>query len=205
VPALLTVTFNNAKSPGAMKIRRFPLAVAPLLAFLGAALPAHATDYWTNGDLLADFFQTAKNPGRKVRYKPCTLSDVDAAAIGKKLGSEIKKTWSVYVAEDDPSKRVGFALLDAEIGLHEPIDFGVQYGLSGAVERVEIRAYREAYGDQVRSERFRKQFVGKTAADPITAGQDIAIVTGASISSRSMAQGVKRDTLVLQAALKSCL
>jgi hypothetical protein len=189
-----------------MNTRRFSLAAAPLLAFLGAALPAHATDYWTNGDLLADFFQTAKNPGRKVRYKPFTLSDADATAIARKLGSPVKKTWSVYVAEEaDPPKRVGFALLDAEIGLHEPIDFGVQYGLSGAVERVEIRAYREAYGDQVRSERFRKQFVGKTAADPITADQDIAIVTGASISSRSMARGVKRDTLVLQAALKSGL
>ena len=42
-------------------------------------------------------------------------------------------------------------------------------------------AYREAYGDQVRSERFREQFVGKTARDPITAGQDIDIISGATL------------------------
>jgi Na+-translocating ferredoxin:NAD+ oxidoreductase subunit G len=47
--------------------------------------------------------------------------------------------------------------------------------------------------------------VGKTAADPIVAGKDISIVSGASISSKSVALGVKRDTLVLQAALKNGL
>jgi Na+-translocating ferredoxin:NAD+ oxidoreductase subunit G len=189
-----------------MKTRWSPLGAAALLALLGAALPAHATEYWTNGDLLADFFQTAKNPRRKVRYKPFTLSDPDAIAIGKKLGTPVKKDWNAYIADEgDPPRRVGFALLDQELGLHEPINFGVQYGLSGAVERVEITVYREAYGDQVRKYSFRRQFVGKTAADPIEAGQDIAIVTGASISSASLARGVKRDTLVLQAALKAGL
>jgi Na+-translocating ferredoxin:NAD+ oxidoreductase subunit G len=189
-----------------MSTRRFPLAAAPLLAFLGATLPAHATDYWTSEALFDDFFRVSKTPGRAVRLHRFTLSDADAAAIAKKLGSDVKKNWNFYVAEDgDQRKRAGFALLDAEIGLHEPIDFGVQYGLSGAVERVEIRAYREAYGDQVRSPRFRQKFVGKTAADPIEAGRDIDIISGATYSSRAMALGVKRDTLVLQAALKSGL
>jgi hypothetical protein len=189
-----------------MKIPRLSLPAGLLLAVLGAALPAHATDYWTNGELLADFFQTAKNPGRKVGYKAFTLSDADAAEIGKKLGADVKKSWSIYVAEEgDPRKRLGYAVLDAEIGLHEPIDFGVRFGLGGAVERVEIRAYREAYGDEVRSERFRKQFVGKTAGDPIVAGRDVDIISGATFSSKAMALGVKRDALVLQAALKNGL
>jgi hypothetical protein len=176
------------------------------LAVLGAAVPAHATVYWANGDLLADFFQTAKNPGRKVRYKPFSLSAADAAAIGKQVGTEVKQSWSIYIAEEgDPAKRVGYAVLDDELGLHEPILYGVRFGLGGAVDRVEIREYREPYGDQVRQASFRDQFVGKTAKDPIVAGQDISIVSGASISSKSMAHGVKRDTLVLDNALKNGL
>jgi len=187
-----------------MKIPRFSVLAGLLLAVLGAALPAHATDYWTNEALLADFFKAGKSP--RVRYKPVTLSDAEAAEIGKKLGAPVKKTWSVYVAEEaEDKKRLGYALLDQEIGLHEPIDFGVRFGVGGAVERVEIRAYREAYGDEVRQERFRKQFVGKTAGDPIVAGKDVDIISGATYSSKAMALGVKRDALVLQTALKNGL
>jgi hypothetical protein len=187
-----------------MKMPRLPARAGVLLAVLGAALPAHATQYWTNEGLLIEFFQPAKNPGRRVTYKPFTLSDAAAAEIGKKLGVGVAKSWNIYVAEDgEEKKRAGYALLDSEIGLHEPIDFGVRFGLGGAVERVEIRAYREAYGDQVRGDRFRQQFVGKTADSPIVAGRDIDIISGATYSSRAMALGVKRDTLVLQAALKS--
>jgi electron transport complex protein RnfG len=179
---------------------RLPLPAAIVLVLLGASVPAHATEYWTLPKLLGDFF-----PGtERVRSKPVTLSDADAAAIEKKLGVPVKRDWSVYfgLIGDKPT---GFAIHDDEIGLHEPISFGVRFGLGGGVERVEIMAYREPYGDEVRQERFRRQFVGKTAADPITAGKDIDIVSGATYSSKSVALGVKRDTLVLEAALKNGL
>jgi len=183
-----------------MKIPRLSAPAALLLAVLGAAVPAHATEYWTWPDLLRDFFASSK----KVSPRKITLSDADAAEIEKKLGAPVKREFTVYVGEGDAG-RTGMAIKDAEIGLHEPIDYAVRFGPGGAVERVEIMVYREAYGDEVREERFRKQFVGKTAKDPITAGQDIDVISGASYSSKSVALGVKRDTLVLQAAMKNGL
>jgi Na+-translocating ferredoxin:NAD+ oxidoreductase RnfG subunit len=171
-----------------------------VLAFVGIAVPAYAAQYWSWPDLLRDFFATSA----KVGYRKVTLTDADAAAIEKKLGEPVKRAYTIYVGESDAG-RTGYAMQDAEIGLHEPIDFGVRFGPSGAIERVEIMEYREPYGDEVRGERYRKQFVGKTANDPITAGQDIDVISGASYSSRSVALGVKRDTLVLQAALKNGL
>lgn len=176
------------------------LAAAVLLAAGAAALPAYAAQYWTSGSVLGSFFATSKHVG----HKAFSLSDGDAAAIAAKIGAPtVAKDWHIYVADTD-GKRDGYAIvLDKERGLHEDIDFAVQFDLGGAVKRVEIMEYREAYGDEVRSERFRKQFAGKTAKDAITAGKDIDIVSGASISSRSVALGVRRDTLVLEAALKS--
>jgi Na+-translocating ferredoxin:NAD+ oxidoreductase RnfG subunit len=182
---------------------RFPLAAGLLLATLVAAAPAAAAEYWKPGDLLRDFFKTSQ----AVHPKSVTLPEADALAIAKKLGlapDKLRRTWSVYIAEAD-GKRTGYALLDSEIGLHEAIDFGVRFRLDGAVDRVEILVYREPFGDEVRGERFRRQFVGKTANDSITAGQDIDIVSGATYSSKSMALGVKRDALVLQAVLKNGL
>jgi Na+-translocating ferredoxin:NAD+ oxidoreductase RnfG subunit len=174
-------------------------AAAVIVAAAGlAAVPAYAATYWTLPDVLKSFFSGSK----KVSYKKISLDDATAAEIGKKLGSPIKREWVVYVAETD-GRRDGFAIKDHEKGMHEPIDFAVQFTPAGMIERIEILEYREPYGDEVRGSRFRAQFKGKTARDPITAGQDIDIVSGATISSRSVAFGAKRDTLVLSAALQS--
>jgi Na+-translocating ferredoxin:NAD+ oxidoreductase RnfG subunit len=183
-----------------MKLPRLSVH-AVVLAILGASFPAHATQYWDKAALIGDFFKGAKTVPHYTRVE---LTDADAKAIGTTLGTDPpKRVWNFYTAEDDHSRRLGYAVLDSEVGLHEPIDLGVRFDVSGKVDRVEIVEYREAYGDEVRSERFRKQFVGKSAGDPIIAGRDIDIVTGATYSSKSVALGVKRDVLVLQTALKN--
>ena len=176
-------------------------AIATLLcaASVFAALPADAATYWTVPDLMKSFFASSK----KVTYKRVSLADSEATDIAKRLGVEsIKRDWLVYYGESD-GRRDGYAIVDAEKGMHEAIDFAVRFTDGGAVARIEVMAYREAYGDEIRSARFRAQFSGKTASHAITAGKDIDIVSGASISCRSIAVGIKRDVLVLETALKN--
>lgn len=170
-----------------------------LLAGAAVAAPAYAATYWTVPALMKSFFSSSK----RVTFKRFTLPDAAAAELAKKLGQgSVQRDWVVYVGESD-GKLDGYAIVDAEKGMHEPIDFGVRFSPKGAVDRVEVLVYREAYGDEIRAERFRAQFNGKTASDPISVGKDIDMISGASISSKSMAVGVKRDALVLQTALKS--
>ncbi len=204
---MLTLNFNNDRLSRPLSMSSLPrhrlgriLAAALLLAAGAAALPAYAAQYWTSGSVLGSFFATSKHVGNRA----FSLSDADAASIAAKLGAaSVARDWHIYIADTD-GKRDGYAIvLDRQRGLHEDIDFAVQFDLAGAVKRVEIMEYREAYGEEIRSERFRKQFAGKTAKDAITAGQDIDIVSGASISSKAIALGVKRDALVLDAALRS--
>ena len=98
-----------------MKKRGSALPVALLVAVIGAAVPAHATEYWSNEGLLKDFFSTSA----RVRLRACTLSAADADDIGKKLDGKLKQTtWNFRVGEDANQKRTGYALLDDEIGLH---------------------------------------------------------------------------------------
>src|SRR5262245_2946653 len=136
-----------------------------LVVFL-AAIPgvAFAQTYWTVPQVLKSFFATAT----KVGHRRISLSEKKAAEIAKKLGvSSIKKDWVVYVGNPDGDK-TGYAIVDDEIGMHEPIDYAVQFSTAGTVERIEILVYREPYGDEVRHERFRNQFKGKKASDPMT-------------------------------------
>jgi Na+-translocating ferredoxin:NAD+ oxidoreductase RnfG subunit len=164
-----------------------------------AVLPAYAATYWTVPGVMKSFFSSSK----RVTFKRVTLPESAAAEIAKKLGTgSVQREWVIYLGETD-GRLDGYAIVDDEKGMHEPIDFAVRFTPKGAVDRVEVMVYREPYGDEVRSDRFRAQFQGKTAVDPIMAGKDIDIVSGATISSRSMALGVKRDALVLQTALKS--
>jgi Na+-translocating ferredoxin:NAD+ oxidoreductase subunit G len=179
---------------------RYRLALAALLVLLSLSLPAHAVQYFTAGAVLTGFFKGAT----KISYKAVSLSDAEAAEIAKKLGApSVKKDWSIYFSETEGKRNDGFAILDKELGMHEPIDFAVRFTGAGVVDSLEVMEYREAYGDEIRAERFRKQFFGKSAKDPMSVGKDIQMITGASISSRSMAIGVKRGALVLENALKN--
>ena len=52
--------------------------------------------------------------------------------------------------------------------------------------------YTAQRGEEVCSPRFSRQFEGKTPDAPIRVGKDIDAITGATISSRAMANGVRR-------------
>jgi len=97
----------------------------------------------------------------------------------------------------------GYAFIDDEIGQHEPITFAVRLSAAGVVDRQEVLVYREAFGDEIRDPRFRKQFVGKRPSDACRLGVDIDAVSGATISSESMARGVKRALVLFDIGVRA--
>jgi Na+-translocating ferredoxin:NAD+ oxidoreductase RnfG subunit len=162
-----------------------------------AASAAHAdTVYWTPRALLGD--PTFFGASQKVTYQQIDLSAADRARIETRLGYKLgKDRWTIFVATT--GERVdGYAIFDEELGQHLPISFAVKISPAGVVQRQEIVAYREARGDEVRDEHFKQQFIGKTARDRLTAGDDIAVVSGATISSRAMAVGVRRALVLVE-------
>jgi hypothetical protein len=64
------------------------------------------------------------------------------------------------------------------------------------VKQVTVISYPWDRGRDVRKHAFTSQFEGKGPKDPIRVGKDIDAMTGATISSRVMAEGV-RDTIKL--------
>jgi Na+-translocating ferredoxin:NAD+ oxidoreductase RnfG subunit len=63
---------------------------------------------------------------------------------------------------------------------------------AGKVLAIEILTYREGHGAEVRLPAWRNQFVGKTAADPIRLGADVANISGATLSCTHITDGVHR-------------
>jgi len=62
--------------------------------------------------------------------------------------------------------------------------------------------YRESYGYEVRNPAWRKQFIGKTYAAPLSLDKDVRNISGATLSCRHIAQGVKRVLTTYVTALK---
>jgi len=163
------------------------------------ARPARADQvYFTARDLLADFFRSSKD----VTYKKVQIDDTEKQRLARRLGyAPSKASYTFYVATSG-GRIDGYAFIDEEKGEHLPITFAVKLSPQGKVMRQEIVVYRESRGDEVRDERFRAQFVGKSAADAIDTDSDIQAVSGATISSRAMAVGVKRAVVLFDELLK---
>jgi Na+-translocating ferredoxin:NAD+ oxidoreductase RnfG subunit len=70
------------------------------------------------------------------------------------------------------------------------------------VKDLEVLAYREPYGGEIQYEAFRKQFRGKGTRDQLRVGGDIKNISGATISSNAVTNGV-RNLLAVLKELKS--
>lgn len=175
---------------------RFVLVLA-LIALAPAVAAASAT-YYTTPQILREFFPASE----RVTYRKIAVGAPQERVLVERLGYRpARKEYVIYVAYTGEHVD-GYAVIDDERGQHEPITFGVKLSPAGVVERQEVMVYREKYGEEIVDPRFRAQFVGKGPKDALRAGQDVDVITGATISSRSMAVGVRRavalvDVLVL--------
>jgi hypothetical protein len=97
-------------------------------------------------------------------------------------------TWKAQAGD----KLLGLFVVDHVIGKHLYIDYAVALDPTGRVIRVDILQYRESYGGEVREPGWLAQFVGKTSGSPLKVGGDIRNISGATLSSLHVTEGVKR-------------
>ncbi len=97
----------------------------------------------------------------------------------------------------------GWFIVDQVIGKNELITYAVGINVNGAVRGIEILEYRESHGGEIRTAAWRRQFAGKTAADPVQLDQDIQNISGATLSCRHVTEGVKRLLGLYETTLKN--
>jgi hypothetical protein len=161
---------------------RFSYRLLPLAA-LALPIPAHATTYLTVEQAQAQMF-----PHETLTPAFRTLTPQQVGAIRQASGeSPLSRNLRAWRAGDG-----GWFIVDEVVGKHEFITYAVALDPSGAVRDVEILDYREAYGGQVRDQRWRRQFVGKRAGQSLQLGPDIHNISGATLSSKHVTDGVRR-------------
>jgi len=176
------------------------ITLAGALSAVAAAAPAaaFAVDYLSAEQAAQLIFPDAD------RFEPRELS-LDATQLQALAAQGVRPRsarWAVRVAEH-AGQPLGYVVSDEVIGKFELISYAVGIGLDGAVKQVEILSYRESHGGEVRLPAWRRQFVGKTATSPLRVGDDIANISGATLSCTHLTEGVKRIVAVVALARRS--
>ena len=168
------------------------LWLAPAALVCGA-VAAHAVTYLTVEQAQAAIF-----PGKKLTSAAIKLTAEQRKAIEKSSGIRVRnpdlKAWKVEGG--------GWFILDEVIGKHEFITYAVGLTDDGAVKQIEVMDYRETYGGQVRDEKWRAQFTGKKHGAKLKLDDDIQNISGATLSSRHIADGVRRLLATYEFVLK---
>jgi len=147
-------------------------------------LVARAETYLTETQAAAVLFPDIKMEPRWMDLSPDEIKQIKKAKNDDQgLKPKVRVFWG-------PNKEALF--IDTVLGKHEFITYAVAIDAPGQVKGIEILDYRETYGYQIRDKAWRQKFVGKTARDPLTLDKDIPNISGATLSSKHVTDGVRR-------------
>jgi len=142
--------------------------------------------------------QKAIFPGKTFTPAPVKLTSSQRKAIVQTSGVRVlhdeQQVWRVGGG--------GWFIVDEVVGKHEFITYAVGLNADGSVKQIEIMDYRETYGGQIRDQKWRAQFVGKTSKSTLRLDSDIKNISGATLSCRHITDGVKRLLAFYEIALK---
>ena len=139
---------------------------APAAVVMSIAAPACATQYMSVGEAQKSAFPSATN-----------FAEVQAGRV-----------WKAQAGD----RVMGYFYYDHVVGKHLLIDYAVAVDADGRVRKVEILNYRESYGGEVHDASWLQQFVGKSHSSAVQINSDIRNISGATLSSTHITEGVKK-------------
>src|SRR6185503_15014844 len=153
------------------------------LASIAIMAPAHAAVY-----LSVEQAQKVLFPDAHFVADFRVITAEQETAIEKACGINVRnrnlRIWRVSTG--------GWFILDEVVGKHENIPYALALNADGSVKGIEILEYRESYGGQIREALWRAQFIGKRHGAELALKKDIQNISGATLSSRHITDGVKR-------------
>lgn len=170
----------------------------PPAIILSIAQPVHAIEYLTVLDAQKQAFPVATQfTEAHVVFRPSDIAAIEKLS-GQKVRSRGQQIWKAQAGE----QFLGFFIVDYVIGKHLVIDYAVALEPDGRVRRVEILHYRESYGGEIANPDWLAQFKGKTDRDPVEVDKDVRNISGATLSSRHVTEGIKRVLAVYETCLR---
>ena len=137
-------------------------------------------------------------PNTKLTKVPVTFTDAQLEVIRDRSG----------VREPERGDQIwrtpqgGWFMIQQVVGKHEMITYAIGINPDGSVKHIEILEYIESYGYEVAEQSWLKQFYGKNVTNNLKLGKDVDSISGATLSCKHLADGVKRDLVAYDTVLK---
>ena len=177
------------------------VTVLAALLFAGSAVGQQETTVY----LTLDQAPQAVFPGAEMERRDVPSTPQFQASLKSKLGRLVPSVWepsyATFTARQS-GQTIGYAVIVEEIGKHRPFTVIVAATPDFRVKDVAVMVYRETRGGEITQRRFLAQYKGKRAADPIQLDRDIIGISGATLSSTHVTDGVRRVVAMAQVALK---
>ena len=174
---------------------RLTLAASTIALAAAAPTSAFAIDYLSAEQAAKLMFPDADAfEARSVTLAADQLQQLDAQGVRARSAA-----WPVRIAKRGGAT-LGFVVTDEVIGKVELIGYAVGIALDGTIKQVEILSYRESHGFEIRLPAWRRQFVGKGSGSALRVGDDIANISGATLSCNHVTDGVRRIVAVVALA-----
>ncbi|MFM7024658.1 MAG: FMN-binding protein [Limnohabitans sp.] len=129
------------------------------------------------------------------QFQPLALAldDDRLAIIARQSETRVPKNFSPRIWQAlQAGKASGWVLADRVIGKYDWIDFAVGFSPEGTVLGVEIMAYRESHGAEIRQTAWRRQFNGRQGPQGMRFADDIRNISGATLSCQHVTEGIQR-------------
>jgi Na+-translocating ferredoxin:NAD+ oxidoreductase RnfG subunit len=97
---------------------------------------------------------------------------------------------------------LGHVFVDEVIGRQSFITYAVGIDANGTLLNLEILAYRESHGGEIRNAAWRAQFDHRESFEQLRFRTDIKNISGATLSSEHVTQGVRWLLALWQSALR---
>lgn len=100
-------------------------------------------------------------------------------------------------------KLLGYVFVDEVIGKEQFITYAVGVDAGGNLGTLEVLAYRESHGQEIRDTAWRRQFSGRRGVDELNFNTDIKNIAGATLSCEHVTEGVRWIEALWQVLLGS--
>jgi Na+-translocating ferredoxin:NAD+ oxidoreductase RnfG subunit len=121
-----------------------------------------------------------------------------AALAGAQPRHGTLRIWKAQIAD----RLLGYFFVDEVIGRQDLITYATGIDVDGKLSAIEVLAYRESHGGEIRNAAWRRQFSGRGSLDQLEFQTDIRNIAGATLSCQHVTQGVRWLHALWEVALK---
>ncbi len=145
-----------------------------------------------------DFLKKELSSSAKMTKETFSLAAADLTALKSIAPDSDDQSFTFYYGKQADGKLDSACTIVPQKGKEGPIVAGVCFSPSGLVTRVVILQHQEERGAGIEEQSFLKQFNGKKVSDAFVLSQDVNGISGATWSSKAIAEVTRKASFAFK-------